>query len=170
MASDVSRVLYSFKDGTTGGWSAGANVSFVSAVQSFADGPGRPYQSGYALDATSTDGAAVPVPRTMTTTLASPLNMSAAKVFYLYVDGFGYSPYATGYKVTVRLISGSHALTKTVPVSCNVWNRVAANVQSWPYRDHVTGISVSYTAVPGSAGTATPWYPHFQIDDVGYTG
>lgn len=68
-APPVSMVLYWFKDGTTGGWRAGANVASVAAVTSFADGPSRP------------------------------------------------------------------------------------------------GISVSFTGI----GSTVPWYPHFQIDDVGYT-
>jgi hypothetical protein len=92
------------------------------------------------------------------------VNLSAAQTFYLYLDGYGYAPYATGYKATVTLTSGSQTLTKTVPVLANTWNQVEVNVYSWPYRDHVTGISVSFTGI----GSTVPWYPHFQIDDVGY--
>jgi hypothetical protein len=168
-APAVSRVLYSFNNGSTDGWQAGANVSSVTTVTGFADGPGHPYGSSYALDAASGDGAFVSVPRTMTVAPATPLNLSAASAFYLYVDGFGYAPYAKTYDATLTLASGSHTLTKTVTVSCNLWNRVDVNVGSWPYRDHVTSVSVSYTGVPSSTGTTTPWYPHFQIDDVGYT-
>ena len=158
-------MLYSFKDGTTDGWQAGAHVTSVAAVAGFADGPNLPYHGKYALDGASDDGAPVPVPRTMMVTPATALNLSAAKTFYLYVDGYGYAPYATAYRAAVTLTSGSHTLTRTVPVLCNTWNRVAVRVSSWAYRDHVTGISVSYTGI----GSATPWYPHFQIDDVGYT-
>jgi hypothetical protein len=42
---------------------------------------------------------------------------------------------------------------------------VSVPVSSWAYRDQVTGISVSYAA----SGSDTPWYFHFQVDDVGYT-
>jgi hypothetical protein len=164
-APPLSMVLYSFKDGTTDGWRAGANVASVAAVTSFADGPKNPYGGAYALDATSTDGAAVPVPRTMMVTPVTPLNLSAAQTFYLYLDGYGYTPYATGYQATVTLTSGSRTLTKTVPVLANTWNQVDVDVYSWPYRDHVTGISVSFTGI----GSTVPWFPHFQIDDVGYT-
>jgi hypothetical protein len=167
-APAVSRVLYSFNNGSTGGWRAGANVSSVTTVTAFADGPGHPYGSKYALDAASGDGAFVPVPRTMTLAPATPLNLSAAKAFYLRVDGFGYAPYAKSYAATVTLASGSHTLSKTVAISCNIWSQVNVDVSSWPYRDHVTGISVSYKGVASSAGVTTPWYPHFQIDDVGY--
>jgi hypothetical protein len=52
-----------------------------------------------------------------------------------------------------------------VPVLSNTWNRVAFRISSWAYRDHVTGISVSYVG----EGSNIAWYPHFQIDDVGYT-
>jgi len=74
-----------------------------------------------------------------------------------------------GYNATVTLTSGNHTLSKRVAVSSNRWNRVAVDVGPWPYRGHVTGISVSYIGIPNSAGVTTPWYPHFQVDDVGYT-
>jgi serine/threonine protein kinase len=159
------RVLYSFRDGTTDGWRAGANVASVAAVTSFADGPGHPFGGAYALDGSPADGAPIPVPRMMMITPLTPLNLSAARTFYLYVDGFGYAPFATGYAATVTLTSRSHTLTRTVRVRANTWNRVAIRISSWMYRDHVTGISVGYTGM----GSDTPWFPHFQIDDVGYT-
>jgi Protein kinase domain len=168
-APQVSKVLYSFTGGSTDGWRAGANAASVTTVTTFADGPGHPYASNYALDAAG-GGGFVPVPVTMTVTPATPLNLSAANAFYLYVDGFGYAPYAKSYAATVTLASGSHTLSRTVAVSCNAWNHVVVEVGSWPYRDHVTGVSVSYKGIAASsAGATTPWYAHFQIDDVGYT-
>ena len=101
----------------------------------------------------------------MVITPPTPLNLSAARTFYLYVDGFGDAPFATGYAATVTLTSGSHDLTKTVRVRPNTWNRVNVRVSSWAYRARVTGLSVGYTGM----GSNTPWFPHFQIDDVGYT-
>jgi hypothetical protein len=167
-APAVSRVLYSFNDGSTHGWRAGANVEFVSAVSTFPDSPGSPYASNYALDATPV-GAFVPAPLTMTVAPATPLDMSAANSFHLYLDGYGDPPYAVSYDATVTLASGSHTLTKTAAVSCNAWNRMDVDVSSWPYRDHVTGISVSYKGIASGAGVTTKWFPHFEIDDVGYT-
>ncbi len=156
--------LYSFSDGTTGGWQAGPNVTSVSAVTGFANGPGHPYSSAYALDAAS---ASVPAsaPKTVQVSPATPLDLSAAKTFFAYVDGYGGAPGASGYQATVTLTSGSQTLTTTVPVSSDTWNRVAVDVSSWAYRSHVTGISVSYAAV----GSTTPWNMHFQVDDVGWT-
>ena len=167
-APAVSRVLYSFTGGSTSGWQAGANASSVTTVSRFADNPGHPYASKYALDAAGS-GAFVPVPITMTVTPVTPLNLSAANAFYLYLDGFGYAPYAVGYAATVTLASGSHTLSKTVTVACNTWNHVVVEVGSWPYRDDVTSVSVSYSGIASSKGATTPWYGHFQIDDVGYT-
>lgn len=165
VTAPASKVLYSFRDGTADGWRAGANVTTLGAVTSFADGPGHPYRSSYALDAFSNDGANIPTPLTVMVSPATPLNLSGAQAFYLYEDGYGYSPYATGYEVTVTLSSGGHTLTKTVPVRDNHWNRVQVSLSSWAYRDRVTGIAVSYAGI----GSDTAWYPHFQIDDVGYT-
>jgi hypothetical protein len=156
--------LYSFTDGTTDGWQAGANVTSVAAVTGFANGPGHPYNSSYALDAASASGPAS-APKTVRVSLGTPLNLSAAKTFFAYVDGYGGAPGAGGYQATVTLTSGSQTLTTTVPVSNDSWNRVGVDVSSWAYRNDITGISISYAAV----GSTTPWSMHFQVDDVGYT-
>jgi serine/threonine protein kinase, bacterial len=164
VTSPVSKVLYSFRDGTADGWQAGANITQLGAVTSFADAPGRPFDSSYALDAFSNDGATIPTPLTVSVSPGTALDLSAAQTFYLYEDGYGYSPYATGYQLTVTLASGRHSLTKTVAVRCNHWNRIQISLSSWAYRDRVTGITVSYAGI----GSDTQWFPHFQIDDVGY--
>jgi hypothetical protein len=163
-AATMRVALYSFADGTTGGWQAGANVTSVSTVTGFANGPGHPYDGAYALDAASASAPAS-APRTVQVTPATPLDLSAAKTFFAYVDGYGGAPGATGYQATVTLTSGSQTLTKTVPVSNDTWNPVDVDVSSWAYRDHVTGISVSYAAT----GSTTPWSMHFQVDGVGWT-
>jgi Bacterial alpha-L-rhamnosidase 6 hairpin glycosidase domain/Bacterial alpha-L-rhamnosidase C-terminal domain len=157
--------LYSFSDGTTDGWQAGANVTSVSAVTGFANGPGHPYNSTYALDAAS---ASVPAsaPKTVQVSPGTPLDLSAAKTFFAYVDGYGGAPGASGYQATVTLTSGSQTLTTTIPVSNDTWNQVKLDVSSWAYRNDITGISISYAAV----GSTTPWSMHFQVDDVGWTG
>ena len=161
----TTTTLYSFSDGTTDGWKAGANVASVSAVTGFANGPGTPYGSKYALDAAS---AAVPAsaPKTVQVSPAQPVDMSDAQTFFAYVDGYGGAPGATGYQATVTLTSGSQTLTKTVPVSNDTWNRVEVDVSSWAGRSDVTGISVSFAAV----GSTTTWSMHFQVDNVGWTG
>jgi hypothetical protein len=163
-SATVGVSLYSFSDGTTGGWQAGANVSSVSAVTSFADGPGTPYDSSYALDAAS-DSVSASAPRTVSVTPSTPLNLSGAKTFFAYVDGYGGAPGASGYQATVTLTSGSQTLTNTVPVTANEWTPVDVDVSSWAGRSDITGISVSYAAV----GSTTSWSMHFQIDDVGWT-
>jgi hypothetical protein len=163
--ASVAVSLYSFGDGTTDGWTAGANVSSVSAVTSFANGPGTPYDSEYALAANSSDVAASS-PRTVQVAPSTPLNLADAKTFYAYVDGYGGAPGATGYQATVTLTSGSQTLTTTVPVPANAWTPVDVDVSSWAYRGDITGISVSYAAV----GSTTPWSMQFQVDDVGWTG
>ena len=161
----ASTVLYSFKDGTSDGWRAGANVAVAVPVMSFLDGPKHPYNGTYALEGISENDAPVSASRTMTVTPVSPLDLSAARTFYLYLDGYGYPQVATGFKAAITLTSGSQSMTKIVPINANTWNRVAVNVSSWQFRDHVTGISVSFAGI----GSTTPWNPNFQIDDVGYT-
>ena len=164
-APGASTVLYSFKDGTSDGWRAGANVAVAAPVTSFLDDPRRPYGGTYALEGVTENDAPVSAPRTMTVSPASALNLSAARTFYLYLDGYGYPGVATGFTATVTLTSGSHHMKKTVPVRANTWNRVDVSVSSWSYRDHVTGIAVSFAGTGSTIG----WNPNFQIDDVGYT-
>jgi serine/threonine-protein kinase len=162
----VSRMLYTFQNGGTDGWQAGTNVASISAVRHFADGPKHPYQATYALDgAPGSYGSVIPDPRSMTVQPAVPLNLSAARTFFLHVDGFGYPPYATGYQVRVTLTSGSHTLTSTMGARCNTWNPISVRISYWPYRGRITAISVSWI---GIGSKTTPWWPHFQIDDVGY--
>jgi beta-glucosidase len=156
--------LYSFDDGITQGWQAGANVGSVSAVTGFADGPGSPFDGGYALDAASAPNLPVSAPKTVQVTPASPLDLSKARTFFVHVDGYGGAPGASGYQATVTLSSGSQTLTRTVAVSNDTWNLVSVDVSSWPYRGKVTGISVSYAGT----GSTSPWTMHFQIDDVGW--
>ena len=160
----ASILLYSFEDGTADGWQAGANVGSVTAVTSFQDGPGHPYDGNYALDAAPANGADIPVPRTMSVTPASPLNLSAAQDFFLWVDGFGYAPYATGYTVKITLASGNVEVIGSASVQPNAWTKLVIPVSTWSGRSNITSISVSYAGV----GSNTPWFPHFQIDDVGY--
>jgi tRNA A-37 threonylcarbamoyl transferase component Bud32 len=163
--SHASTVLYSFKDGTSDGWQAGANVATAAPVTSFLDGPKRPYDGTYALEGICENDAPVSAPRTMMVTPVSPLDLSAARTFYLRLDGYGYPQVATGFTATVTLTSGNRSMTKKVPIQPNTWNQVDVSVSSWPYRDHVTGISVSFAGT----GSTIPWNPNFQIDDVGYS-
>jgi hypothetical protein len=170
-ATPVSRVLYSFKDGQPDGWLPGANLAGVAAVKSFLNGPKHPHDGPYALDASPTDnGAPASATWTMMVTPVTPLNLAAARIFYLYMDCYGFvdgDVVATGYEATVTLTDDSHRLTTVVPILANTWNPVDVDVSSWPYRDHVTGISVSFAAL-GSNISNIIWTPHFQIDDVGY--
>lgn len=161
----TTTTLYSFNDGTTDGWQAGANVTSVSAVTGFADGPGSPFNSKYALDAASA-AVAASAPKTVQVTPGQPLDLTNAKTFFAYVDGYGGAPGASGYQATVTLSSGSQTLTTTVPVAHDAWTPVDLDVSSWANRNDVTGISVSFAAV----GSSTTWSMHFQVDDVGWTG
>lgn len=89
-APGASTVLYSFKDGTSDGWRAGANVAAAAPVTSFLDRPRSPYSGIYALEGISQNDAPVSEPRTMTVTPVSALDLSAARTFYLYLDGYDY--------------------------------------------------------------------------------
>jgi len=155
--------LYDFQTGTQG-WQPAQNVASVGTVTSFADGPGVPYQSSYALDATA-DAVPASAEKSVAVTPAAPLDLSAADSFFAYVDCYGGAPGATGYQATVTLSSGTQTLTRTVPITPDNWNQVSVSLSGWAYRNQVTGIEIGFQAT----GSATPWQPHFQLDDVGYT-
>lgn len=157
--------VYSFNDGTTDGWTAGQNVASVSAVTGFADGPGAPYDSKYALDA-ACDSVAANQPHTVSVSPSTPLNLGSAKTFFTYVDAYGGLPGSgVSYEATVTLTSGSgQTLTTTTAINHDAWNEVTLDVSSWAGRSDVTGISVTFQA-PGST---LAWGCHFQVDHVGY--
>jgi hypothetical protein len=93
--------LYAFSDGTTDGWVAGQNVGAVTAVTGFPNGPGTPYESTYALNATGM-GVAADAPKTVTLTPAAALDLAQADTFFAYVDCYGGAPGAAVYTATIQ--------------------------------------------------------------------
>ncbi|WP_147304702.1 DUF5722 domain-containing protein [Thermasporomyces composti] len=158
----IATTLFGF-DGDVQGWRAGENVSAVTAVTSFANGPGRPHGGTHALDAQFAGVASDP--KTVTVTLAQPLDLSAATHVIAWVDSYGGAPGATGYEVTVRLFSGEDTLARTVDdFAPDRWNQISVDVRDWDGRARVTRIDVTFRAT----GTTALWDGHFQVDDVGY--
>jgi hypothetical protein len=66
----------------------------------------------------------------------------------------------------MTLRSGDQTLSRTFPINCDRWNLLTIDVTGWPERRAVTGIEVGFRAL----GADQIWLPHFQIDDVGYSG
>jgi Bacterial alpha-L-rhamnosidase 6 hairpin glycosidase domain/Bacterial alpha-L-rhamnosidase C-terminal domain len=159
-------ILYGFEDGTTQGWTAGTNTSSVSAVSSFANGPGAPYDGNYALGAACSSVSADSW-HTIQASPAGALNLSAAKTFSLQEDSYGGAPGATSYQTTVTLTAGDgQTLSTTQTTKNDTWNEVDLDVSSWPDRTAVTGIAVSFRAV----GSTYLWGCQYQIDDVRWSG
>jgi Bacterial alpha-L-rhamnosidase C-terminal domain len=157
----VEKRLFDFEDGVQG-WTAGANVSGVAKVGSFANGPGRPFEGTGALEATvpPTDASAL-----KTVKVAKALDLSAASELHAHLDCYGGVPGASGYEATITVSAGSDARTKTQPISCDSWNTLSVDLTGWAGRSAVTGIEVGFRAL----GTTFVWSPRFQIDDVGAT-
>ncbi|GAB3761524.1 hypothetical protein [Microlunatus parietis] len=155
--------LFDFDDGTTQGWQAGAHVTAVAAVTSFANGPRLPYEGSHALGAT---GARVSAgaPRTVELRPAEPLDLSAAHEVAVFLNSYGGAPGATGYEATVTLHAGADQVTVTLPYAPNRWNELVLPVAGWPGRSAVDRIEVGMRAL----GTDTEWAGQFQIDSVGY--
>jgi hypothetical protein len=155
-------VFESFEDGTAG-WTAGENVTGISAVGSMANGPGLPRLGRAALDAAS---AAVPADawRTVAGTLDTPLDLSDAGSAFAFFDGYGGAPGATGYeaRLTLRSADGTTRST-TARIGADTWSRVTVPVAGWADRDEITGVEAAFRAV----GSGTPWAPHFQVDFMG---
>ncbi len=162
---DVHVLLYGFEDGTDG-WQAQTNVSSVQTVSSFANGPGHAYEGANALDATCAPVSASDW-HTISVSPAKAIDLSAAKTLYLYEDSYGGAPGASGYETMVTLTAADgQTLSKTFPTSNDAWNGLNLDVSSWPDRNQVSQIAVSFHAV----GSTFQWGCHFQIDNVGWTG
>lgn len=154
--------LFGF-DGDLEGWQAAENVSAVTAVTSFANGPGRPHGGTHALDAEFAGVASEP--KTVTVTPPQPLDLSMATHVIAWVDSYGGAPGATGYQVTLRLWSDEETIAHTVDdFSPDRWNQVSVDVRDWAGRERVTRIDVTFR----TTGTTASWGGHFQVDDVGY--
>jgi hypothetical protein len=156
-------VLYGFEDGTDG-WTPGQNVSAVQSVTGFANGPGVPHGGSHALDATA---AATPASAAKTVVLepGTPLDLSSAQSFMVWIDAYGGAPGATGYEADVTLWSGTASRRAALTtMKTDQWNELSVNVGDWAQRNSITRIEVGFHAL----GTDATWAPHFQIDDVGY--
>ena len=155
--------LFTFESNTQG-WVAGTNVSSVARVTSFPNGPGVPHGGAYALQATMANGNAG-LPKTITVTPGTPIDLSSARALAVWFDGYGGIPGAAGYDVQVTLWSGTHSTTgRLADYLSDRWSRVIVDVDDWPYRGSVTKIDVTYRAL----GTSFTWTggPKFQIDDI----
>ncbi len=156
-----TRTLYDFADASTQGWTAGPGVASVGVVQSFANGPGHCAPGPYCLAAIS-EAVAGDSPRVVEVTPSTPLDLAAATSLVVYLDAYGGAPGRKGYEATVTLVSGTHTLVSSEPVSANTWNEVTAKLGSWPYADDVTQLQVAFNAT----GTTQLWAPEYQIGAV----
>jgi hypothetical protein len=156
-------VLYDFEDGTEG-WVAGENVAAVSQETRFANAPGTPRLGRYVLAAQGRD---VPADAWRTVRVDAPEGIDLrAGPFFAHVNGYGGVPGA-GYEARVELTSAmGDALTRTVPIHPDSWNRVAVDTAGWPGAGDVVAIAVSYRAV----GNSMVWRSQFQVDFVGFEG
>jgi hypothetical protein len=159
---DVANLLYDFDDGTVQGWIGGTGVAGLSAVTHFPNGPGVPFQGTHALQLDS-GNVVGPDSRTVRRSIATPVDLSAARTVYAYVDSYGAVPGATKYEATLTLRSGSDELTRTVEYAPNTWNRVEVDVGDWAGRSAVTAIEVAY-----QIHTTSTYHIYFHLDGVGW--
>ncbi len=157
-----TKTLYDFANGSTQGWTAGPGVSSVAVVQTFANGPGKCAPGPDCLEAA---GESLPgdAPRVVEVTPTSPLNLAGVTALVVYLDSYGGAPGRTGYEATVTVVSGSHTLVSSEPISANTWNKVTVTtLGSWPYAGDVTQLQVAFNAT----GTTELWTPEFQLGGV----
>lgn len=158
------RVLSDFEDGAQG-WRAGAGTESVSRVETFPNGPQRPFTGAGALDLLLASGSAGN-PKSADVAFATPKDLSGASEVYAWVNGYGGLPDATGYAVDITVRAGSESITGTnSDFRSDRWNRVAVDISGWPHAGAVTAVEVTYRIV----GSTFSWSgAHFQIDEVGY--
>lgn len=160
-------LLYDFEAGTQG-WVAQSNISSISSVASFPNGPQTPHGGSRALDVVMTDVGAGQ-PRTISARPKTPIVLTGASQIYAWVNAYGGAPGATGYEAKMVVFSGTHSISVTkTDFTPDSWNKLAIDLSSWAYRSNVTGIDISYRAL----GTSATWAggPHLQLDDVGIVG
>ena len=165
VAAMTSTPVLGFESATSG-WSAGANVTGVSRVTNFPNGPTVPHGGSYALEAAMANGNAG-LPKTISYLPSTPLNIGSAYEFGLWFDGYGGVPGATGYAIDVTVWSGATSRTGTLDgYLSDRWSRVAVDTTGWAGRTSITRIDVTYRIL----GTSYSWTggPRFQIDDLHY--
>ncbi len=155
--------LFTFESGTQG-WVAGDNVASVSTVTTFPNGPFVPHGGVYAFQAVMDDGD-VSRPKTVSHEPATPLDLTGAKEFSAWFDGYGGVPGATGYEVDVTLFSGSDSVSGTLEgYQSDQWSEVSVDVEGWAGLASVDRIEVTYRIL----GSTFSWTggPRFQLDDI----
>ncbi|MDW5594818.1 alpha-L-rhamnosidase C-terminal domain-containing protein [Conexibacter stalactiti] len=158
------RTLFGFEQDTEG-WQAGANVSGLARVTSFANGPGKPSEGAGALEATARSVAASAL-KSVSVTPARVLDLSAASELHVMLDAYGGAPGASGYEAVLTVTgAGGETRTVTTAVSADAWNRVSLDLAGWAGRTAVSRVEVGFRAT----GSDTLWQPRFQLDDVGIT-
>jgi hypothetical protein len=157
----VEHRLFDFESDTQG-WTAGANVSGVARVGSFANGPGKPFEGSGALEAT-VPGVDASAPKTVR--VDKTLDLADASELHAHLDCYGGAPGATGYEATITVSAGDDKRTANQPISCDSWNTLSVNLAGWAGRASVSRIEVGFRAL----GTTAVWSPRFQVDDVGVT-
>lgn len=155
--------LFDF-EATTQGWIAGANMASVARVTSIPNGPQAIHGGVGALEGIFSNGNAS-LPKTMSVTPGTPIDASSATAVYAWLDAYGGVPGATGYQATMTLRSGGKAISSTVLVNPDTWNKLSIDVSDWPFRNAITSIEVSYRAL----GTTYNWTGsnRMQLDDIG---
>lgn len=164
-AAQQKVALQGFESDATG-WQAGTNVTTLSRVGSFLNGPNVPHSGFWALQATMADVAA-DQPRTVTFSPAAPIDASDGKALRLWVDGYGGVSGATRYTVEVTAWSGTSSVKSTIQnYTSDQWSLASVPISTWSGRSSIDRIDVTYRA----HGTSTTWAggPLFQIDDLHY--
>jgi hypothetical protein len=160
-----SRTLYGFEDDAQG-WTAGQNVASVARVGSFANGPGKPFEGGGALEASARAGVVADQLKSVVVSLASPLDLSGASELHAMVDGYGGAPGASAYEAVLTVTgAGGETRTVTADVQADSWNRVSLDLAGWAGRSSVSKIEVGFRA----KGSTINWGMRFQVDAVGTT-
>ncbi len=95
----------------------------------------------------------------------TPLDMSAANSFVASVwVPLAETPGAESL-FTLRIYSGSHWLSCTVPLRGNAWNYIAVELDGWEYRNAIDRIKIWYHTDTVSNAVYTGW---FSVKDMGF--
>ncbi|MFD0959764.1 hypothetical protein [Paenibacillus chungangensis] len=149
------------------GWKAGANVaqSVVNYSQGGVSVPAA-FEQWRLLDNLSS-----PVNgddwRTVYREFERTVDVSEYQQLSVALSHWAGAPGATGYEAKIKLTSASgHLLEQTYETTHDVWQLLRLDFRSWPYRNELKRIDVSFRAVGGNE----PWSGKFFVDQVQLSG
>lgn len=161
-----SAYLSDFETGTEG-WEPCDYGNTANQVSTYANGPGTPYNGGYALEvffATDESSGEASAGKGIAKKFDTPIDVSGSPKFQMAINSYGGCPGATEYYATIRIYSGYKCVTGTVTINPNQWNLVSMDISNWAYNNSIDKVKIWF-----SCNSNASWGGAFQVDYIGFS-